>query len=415
MEHTFFRQEAAEAATSASSSASVPVAPISWHVLGGFLVAATAAIVLFVTTAEYTRKETAIGSLVAASGTIRVSAGREGVVSGLSVKEGDHVEAGQALFTIGLQNGLEGGGSLYANLMQSIDAQIKLLKEQIEADPARVANEIIRLDASIESVKAQREAIVAQRGLQAERVSAAEERRQTLSQLYEKGNGTKVALQEQEGILLASRQSLAELDRMLASIDRELEQARLQREQLPVQQSERLSQLKLNLADRERQRTEVEAQRAQVIRAPASGRVTALQASSGQIVDPNRPLLTIVPEGDELRAELFVPSRAIGFVEKGQGVRLMVDAFPYQRFGTYGGTVETVSQAILAPNEVLGRVSLKEPAYRITVRLERQTIDAFGRQVALQPDMTVQADIVLEGRSLLAWLFEPLLSIRGRL
>jgi membrane fusion protein len=77
--------------------------------------------------------------------------------------------------------------------------------------------------------------------------------------------------------------------------------------------------------------------------------------------------------------------------------------------------VEAVSQAILTPNEVFGRVPLKEPAYRVTVRLDRQTVDAFGRQVALQPDMTVQADIVLEGRSLLAWLFEPLLSIRGRL
>jgi membrane fusion protein len=164
LKYTFFRPEAADAATAESSAASVPVAPISWQMLGGTLVLATAAIVLFITTAEYARKETAPGALVATGGTIRVSAGREGVVSGLIVKEGDHVEAGQGLFTIGAQNGLEGGGSLYASLIQSIDAQIKLLKGQIEADPARVANEIVRLDASIESVKAQREAIVAQRG-----------------------------------------------------------------------------------------------------------------------------------------------------------------------------------------------------------------------------------------------------------
>jgi membrane fusion protein len=96
-------------------------------------------------------------------------------------------------------------------------------------------------------------------------------------------------------------------------------------------------------------------------------------------------------------------------------VRLMIDAFPYQRFGAYGGTVDVVSQAVLAPNEVFGHVPVKEPSYRVTVRLDRQTIDAFGRQVPLQPDMTVQADIVLEERSLVAWLLEPILSVRGRM
>jgi membrane fusion protein len=410
-----FRPQAVQAATASGSVPSIPTAPISWQLLGAFLVGSITALAVFLATAEYARKETATGSLVAAGGIVRVSAGREGVVSDLKVKEGDHVEAGQALLTVSSRSGLESGGTLYADLIRSIDAQIRLLKEQIEADPARVANEVTRLDASIRSVKAQRNAIISQKDLQAERVKAAEERRQILFQLYERGNGTKAALQEQEIALIVSRQNLADLDRQLVGIERELEQAQLQREQLPVQQNERLSQLRLGLADRERQRLELESQRAQVIRAPVAGKVTALQVSAGQIVDPIRPLLTLVPEGDELRAELFVPSRAIGFVEPGQRVRMMVDAFPYQRFGTYGGTIEAVSQVILAPNEVFGRVPLKEPSYRVTVRLDRQTVDAFGRQVSLQPDMTVHADIVLEGRSLTEWLFEPLLSVRRRL
>ena len=182
-----------------------------------------------------------------------------------------------------------------------------------------------------------------------------------------------------------------------------------------MQQAERLAQLRLGLADRERQKAEAQGQQAQVLTAPIAGHVTALQAAPGQIVDPAKPLLTLLHDGASLLAELFVPSRAIGFVEPGQRVRLMVDAFPYQRFGTIGGSVETVSQAVLSPNEVIGRTTLTEPAYRVTVRLDRQAIDAFGRRVALQPDMTLKADIVLEGRSLLAWLFEPLLSVRGRM
>lgn len=413
MNQSFFRPQALGGAE--NSAAAVPTAPLSWRLLGSFLVAATLLIVVFISTAGYARKETAIGALVSTEGVARVSARRHGVVTALRVREGDRVRVGDPLFTIDSQQGLEGGGTLGATLLASLDAQTSLIREQIAADPARVANEIVRLDATIESVIAQRDAIAAQRALQAERAGAAEERRETLFQLYQKGSVTKLALQVQEETVRATRQDLAELDEELATNGRELQQARLQRDGLPVQARERLSQRRLDLADRERERSEIEARGAQVIRAPVAGLVTALQVGPGQAVDPNRPLLTLVPDGAELRAELFVPSRAIGFVEPGQRVRLMIDAFPYQSFGSKDGMVETVSQAILAPDELFGKVALREPAYRVTVRLKDQAMRAFGRDVPLQPDMSLQADIVLEERSLMAWLFEPLFSLRGRM
>nr|WP_281433498.1 HlyD family efflux transporter periplasmic adaptor subunit [Microvirga splendida] len=379
------------------------------------MIACTATVVGFLGTAEYARKETASGALVAAGGAVRIAAMRGGVVSDLKVRDGDRVEAGQPLFTVASAQGLEAGGTLDGAILASLETQVRVLRDQIAADPARTANEVLRLDAAIAAVAAERAALAAQRRLMAERIRVTEERRDAVAGLAQQGHTTRAALQEQDEALLARRQALAELDRELAAAEKELGQTELQREQLPVQQAERVAQLRLNLADKERQQAEAQAQRAQVVTAPIAGRVTALQVMPGQIVDPNRPLLTILPEGAGLLAELFVPSRAIGFVEAGQRVRLMVDAFPYQRFGTQGGTVETVSQAVLLPNEVIGKVPLTEPAYRVTVRLDRQDVEAFGRQVALQPDMTLKADIVLEGRSLVAWLFEPLISVRGRM
>jgi membrane fusion protein len=56
----------------------------------------------------------------------------------------------------------------------------------------------------------------------------------------------------------------------------------------------------------------------------------------------------------------------------------------------------------------------REPSYRVAVRLDRASVTAFGREIALQPDMTVRADIVLERRTLIEWLLEPLLSLKGR-
>ena len=52
------------------------------------------------------------------------------------------------------------------------------------------------------------------------------------------------------------------------------------------------------------------------------------------------------------------------------------------------------------------------PGYRVTAALERPDIDAYGKTVMLQPDMLLKADIILEKRSLISWLTNPLRSVR---
>jgi membrane fusion protein len=71
-----------------------------------------------------------------------------------------------------------------------------------------------------------------------------------------------------------------------------------------------------------------------------------------------------------------------------------------------------VSQTILTSSDAIGPIALKEPAYRVTVALDREDIDAFGKRIPLQPDMLLKADILLEKRSLISWLTSPLTGIR---
>ena len=66
----------------------------------------------------------------------------------------------------------------------------------------------------------------------------------------------------------------------------------------------------------------------------------------------------------------------------------------------------------LTAADVVGPVSLRDPAYKVTVVLERQHVTAYGQHVALQPDMLLKADILLDRRSFLTWLLDPLFSAR---
>jgi membrane fusion protein len=52
--------------------------------------------------------------------------------------------------------------------------------------------------------------------------------------------------------------------------------------------------------------------------------------------------------------------------------------------------------------------------YRITVALDQQSVQAYGQPQALSPGMAVDADVLLDRRRLIEWLFEPVLGLAGR-
>jgi membrane fusion protein len=124
----------------------------------------------------------------------------------------------------------------------------------------------------------------------------------------------------------------------------------------------------------------------------------------------------IVPAGSKLRAELYAPSRAVGFVAVGDEVRLRYEPFPYQKFGHYRGTVAAVSRTALQrsglglPTTGFG----SESVYEVLVALQEQTVMAYGEERELRPGTAVEADVLLETRRLYEWVLEPLYSLTGK-
>jgi membrane fusion protein len=128
-----------------------------------------------------------------------------------------------------------------------------------------------------------------------------------------------------------------------------------------------------------------------------------------------QPLLSLLPTQSRLQGEMLVPSHAIGFIEQGQKVALKYGAFPFQKFGVYEGKVINISKNVLIPNEWQHLpIHITSPSYRVTVKIDSQQVMAYGKAFSLQPGIQFDAHIRLDERSLLEWLFEPLLSLRGR-
>jgi membrane fusion protein len=214
--------------------------------------------------------------------------------------------------------------------------------------------------------------------------------------LRAKGYISELEFRQRELAALEQKQKLNSLNQQLAARHNQLTETRYSLHQLPTVMAQKIQSLRSELSTTEQRITEINGRRAYIIRAGAVGRVSTLQATVGQFADPRRLQLEIVPSDSVLQAELFVPTRAIGFVRPGQKVRMKYEAFPYQKFGTYTGQIIKVSHTIVTSADASGPITLREPVYRVTASLERTDIDAYGEKIPLQADMLLSADIILE-------------------
>jgi HlyD family secretion protein len=138
------------------------------------------------------------------------------------------------------------------------------------------------------------------------------------------------------------------------------------------------------------------------LRAPSRGTVFDLEARSGTVAAAGQPLLKVVPD-EALRARVYVPSSAIGFIHAGQMADLSLDTFPATDYGRIEATVVRVGSDALTPEQqqqTLGTqaAGLHFPA---VLRLSRQTLKAGRKLIPLQPGMGLTADIYLRQRRMI--------------
>ncbi len=249
---------------------------------------------------------------------------------------------------------------------------------------------------------------------QRERVHMAEDAVARYARIRAQGFASEDVLLAKQADLLEQRGRLQGLERDTNGIARQLDDVTARAESLELRYRNQIAELERSVTAAELDIAENEARREIVVAAPATGVVTGIAAVVGQLVDNTAALALIVPAGSRLRAELYAPSRAVGFISVGEDVLLRYEPFPYQKFGHYHGTVEAVSQtAILSGVRAADAVGA-EPVYQVVVALESQNVIAYGVPRELRAGMAVEADVLLETRRLYEWALEPLYSLRGK-
>lgn len=395
------------------------IRPVSLSVVTGLVVLAAIAVAAYLTLGEYTRKARVSGYLVPDRGVIRLVAPQPATVVEAHASEGQSVHAGDVLFVLAVGQATLSGDT-QAAVQSSLASRERSLQSASRQRQQLEHAQSTAIDAQIADMRRELDAMAAEAALQRQRLALAQDALTQYEGLRNQNFVSSAQVRSKAEDVLGVKAQLQALERQRATRLREIAALQSQRAELPLRTQAAQGEIDRDIAALAQASAENEARQRIVVRAPQDGIVSGVLAARGQTVTPAAALASLLPADAKLQAHLFAPSSAVGFVRANQAVQLRYQAFPYQKFGHQGGEVAQVSRSPLQTTELAGlplpaAISASgEPLYRITVNLDRQSVAAYGQAQALSPGMQLEADVLLDRRRLIEWLFEPVLGIAGR-
>ncbi len=417
MQPPLFRPEVLTAQRSAWYGNVVLLRPLSFRLLTAFAAASTALLLAFLFGAHYTKRVQVGGLLVPDAGLVRIQSPQPGLIVERRVREGQQVRAGEVLYVVSSElqmapaPGRDGQTESQGAILRTLRArQDSVGEERAQAGriATRQAEQLARAATGLGAEIAQLDQEI-----------SAQSQYQRNVQMQAQGFISSLALQQKNDELLDQQGRLQSAQRSRLGLLRELGDTQSELAALAGKSAREQTQLGRQVLELEQQSLSTEARRQFLVTAPQAGTVTAILAEPGQSAG-NQTLLTILPAGALLEAQLYVPSRAVGFIEAGQKVSIRYAAFPYQKFGQHEGRVTEVSRSALLAQDMPAQLvaseigASREGMYRVRVALTRQSISTYGKAQALSAGMQLDADVLQDRRSLLEWLLEPVYSLKGK-
>jgi hemolysin D len=399
-----------------------PPAPLAGWMLW-LLLSLTAFVVLWSALGPLDIVAVAEGKLVPSGYLKIVQPAEQGIVREILVREGEPVAAGQVLIRMDSVLAAADVKAMQVEhqnrrlALRRVDAQLTGKKFSVEqSDPRELALQVEAQYAA--NVRAYRSSLAQEKSLLEKSKHDLEAARQTRAKLeqvlphyieqekaFEKltkdGFAGRILytdkrreriekeqdLHAQESIIRANmaliEQSEQKLAQIAADYGRQLQAERMQL----VSQLDKLTQELAKLAHRHELLE---------LRAPQAGTVKDLATHTvGTVAAPGTILMTLVPQGERLVAEVWVSNEDVGFVRAGQAVKLKLAAFQFTQYGMVEGTVRQVS------------ADATEAAYRTLVDLKAEHLHAGGVRHSLTPGMQVAAEINLGTRTVLEYVLSP--------
>jgi HlyD family secretion protein len=377
---------------------------------------------------------TAPGKLITTQSNLMVQPLETSVIRSIDVAVGDYVSAGQKLATLDPTFTQSEVGQIRVKL-DAANAEIKRLdaeitsrpfqkpdtgedlmqwmiyvqrKAQFDAQVRSYDSQIALAQASLNTARADQPALITR----LENLKQVEAMR---TELFQRQTGSRLNMLAARDARLEVEQQLIHLRSTVPELEHKVDSARSDRQTFLEDFRRKMLE---EMADARTRRDGLvqELARAQrkrdlvVLTAPADGIVLEVaQRSPGAVMREAEPLFTLVPLEAPLEAEVSIDAKDVGHVDTGQTVRIKVDAFPFQKYGTVTGSLRTLTQDAFPREPKPERATDNTAFYKARVRLTETKLHGLPEAARLIPGMTLVGEIKVGRRSVISYFLYPLL------
>lgn len=299
--------------------------------------------------------------------------------------------------------------------LQPLKAETQTLIEKFQEGELAAKERLERLKPLLESGAISKDLV-----FQAEQNLRDQQRAIVQAQLSEK-NST----QEQ---IFQAEQSFRDRQRLITQSQGELKQSQVEIEQLNAELAQRKAEAKtIQVATQQKiQQTELEVTQLQAqikdtqnliamaeaklqeryLYSPVDGIVSSLNVfNQGEVIQPGQTVAEITPKNAPLILTASLPNDKAGFVKTGMSVKVKFDAYPYQNYGVFEGTVQSISPDTKIDQGV-------GPVYKLEIVLKKNYVLQQEQKIQLRPGQTASADIIIRRRRILDILLNPILQLQ---
>jgi len=360
----------------------------AWVLMGGFLLALLVAIVVRLPETVHCPF-----ILIPATGADPIQSPRQAIISRVAVGEGQPVKAGEDLFV------------LRSDEIRGWDTQFRTLTEELRNKVVSLTQYETAYVSQLEIKKAEIEQAKSEVKFRENHAATSRDLVTRMEKLAKLGGESEIDLVKLKLDLAGSEKDLSVAQRTVqqTNLDRErieTEHARQQGEQRSEIEKlkMRIGALKIDLENTQ--------QNLLTVRSPYEGVITSMdQRTVGSFVQQGQVLCQLARKDAKPRARMTLNEAGLPKLAIALRVRYFFEAFPYQRYGAVTGKLDWISPSAVGSGDGSHFVALGS--------LDRDVISSRpGQSLPLRVGMRGDAHIIVGGRTLIEYAFEPIRQLR---
>jgi multidrug resistance efflux pump len=360
----------------------------AWVLVGAFLFALLIAIVMRLPESVHCPFV-----LIPATGADPIQSPRQATISRVAVEEGQPVKAGEELFIL-RSDEIRGWGTQFRTLNEDLRAKEESLKQYETAYVAQLEIKKAEIEQSKSEVKFRENHAATSRDLVTR-----------MEKLAKLGGESEIDLVKLKLDLAGSEKDLSVAQRTLQQVNLDRQRMETEHARQRGEQQAEIEKLKMRTGDLE---TDLENthQNLLTVRSPYEGVVISMnQRTVGSFVQQGKVLCQLAPKGSKPRARMTLNEAGLPKLAVAQRIRYFFEAFPYQRYGAVTGKLDWISPSTVTTTDGSRFVALGSlDRYEISPRA--------GQVLPLRVGMRGQAHIIVGGRTLIEYAFEPIRQLR---